>query len=108
MTLPQVWENVLGAADGHVWFRKSVTLPASVAGQKGVLHLPAVDDADVTYVNGLRVGATHGWDRPRRYELPAGALREGENLIVVRVAFGIWPRNSVGKAFTPTPSVPAR
>ena len=95
MTLPQVWENVLGAADGHVWFRKSVTLPASAAGQKGVLHLPAVDDADVTYVNGLRVGATHGWDRPRRYELPAGALREGENLIVVRVEDtggdgGIW------------------
>ena len=95
MTLPQVWENVLGAADGHVWFRKSVTLPASAAGQKGVLHLPAVDDADVTYVNGLRVGATHGWDRPRRYELPAGALREGENLIVVRIEDtggdgGIW------------------
>ena len=60
----------------------------------GGKRLPLIN-ADVTYVNGLRVGATHGWDRPRRYELPAGALREGENLIVVRVEDtggdgGIW------------------
>lgn len=95
MTLPQVWENVLGAVDGHIWFRKSVTLPASAAGQKGTLHLPAVDDADVAYVNGRRVGTTYGWDRPRRYELSADLLREGENCIVVRVedtggGGGIW------------------
>ena len=98
MTLPQVWENVLGAADGHVWFRKSVTLPASAAGQKGVLHLPAVDDADVTYVNGLRVGATHGWDRPRRYELPAGALREAQNLTLELPATGQAVITDIGEA----------
>lgn len=85
MTLPQVWENVLGAADGRIWFRKSVMLPASAAGKAGSLHLPSVDDADITYVNGRQVGAMHGWSRPRRYELPPGVLREGENLIVVRV-----------------------
>ncbi len=95
MLLPQIWENVLGRDDGHVWFRKSVTLPASVAGKRGVLHLPAVDDADVTYVNGRRVGETRGWDRHRRYELPDDALHGGENLIAVRVEDtggngGIW------------------
>ena len=95
MTLPQFWEEALGSADGRIWFRKTVVLPASAAGKAGVLHLPAVDDADVTYVNGRQVGATQGWDRPRRYELPAGTLHEGENLVVVRVddtggSGGIW------------------
>lgn len=95
MALPQTWEPVLGEFDGLVWFRKSVTLPASAAGKAGMLHLPAVDDADITYVNGRRVGETHAWDRPRCYEIPAGVLHEGENLVAVRVEDtgrdgGIW------------------
>lgn len=95
MRLPQLWENELGPVDGHVWFRKSVQLPAAAAGKAGVLHLPAVDDADVSYVNGHRVGETHGWDRPRHYDIPAGVLGEGENLVAVRVEDtardgGIW------------------
>lgn len=83
--LPAIWEPAIGPADGLVWFRRSVVLPASAAGKAGVLHLPAADDADISYVNGLRVGETHGWDTRRQYEIPAGVLREGENLIAVRV-----------------------
>lgn len=95
MELPQNWENLLGPTDGRIWFRRTVTLPASADGKTGLLRLPAVDDADITYVNGVRVGGTHGWDRTRRYEIPAGVLHEGENLIVVRIDDtggngGIW------------------
>jgi len=95
MTLPHVWENELGDVDGHVWFRRKVVLPASADGKEGVLHIPAVDDADVTYVNGRQVGKTRGWNTPRRYSIPAGVLHGGENLIAVRVEDtggdgGIW------------------
>ena len=96
MRLPQIWENILGQVDGHIWFRKSVTLPASAAGKAGVLHLPAVDDGDVSYMNGRKIGETHAsYNSPRRYEIPAATLHEGENLIVVRVEDtggegGIW------------------
>ena len=96
MELPQIWENVLGHVDGHIWFRKSVTLPASVAGKAGVLHLPAVDDSDVSYMNCYKIGETHAsYNSPRHYEIPAATLHEGENLIVIRVEDtggegGIW------------------
>lgn len=95
MDLPQIWENVLGPCDGRVWFRRSVTLPASAAGQEGELHLPAVDDSDVVYLNGTCIGRGSGWNTPRRYRIPAGVLLGGENLIVVRVEDtggegGIW------------------
>ncbi len=95
MKLPQLWENELGPADGRIWFRRTVTLPASVDGKAGVLHLPAVDDADITYVNGRKVGETHVWDAPRHYELPAGLLHGGDNIVAVRVDDtgndgGIW------------------
>lgn len=95
MELPQIWEPVLGPADGHVWFRRTVTLPASVEGREGVLMLPAVDDNDVSYVNGCRVGETFGCAVQRRYAIPAGVLHGGENLVAVRVDDtggngGIW------------------
>ncbi|MCM1150990.1 MAG: 9-O-acetylesterase [Alistipes sp.] len=95
MELPQNWENVLGPTDGRIWFRRTVALPASAAGKAGVLHLAAVDDTDITYVNGRRIGETTAWNLPRCYELAAGVLHEGENLIAIRVedpsgGGGIW------------------
>lgn len=95
MHLPQIWENTLGAVDGHIWFRRTVTLPASVAGRSGLLSLPAVDDSDISYVNGRKIGQSSGWDVRRCYEIPAGLLHEGDNVVAIRVADtggngGIW------------------
>lgn len=95
MTLPQVWERVIGPADGRVWFRRTVTLPASADGKTGTLSLPAVDDADISYVNGVEVGRTSGYDVRRLYTVGAGILHGGENLIAVRIDDnsgdgGIW------------------
>lgn len=95
MTLPRVWEDVLGPCDGRIWFRRTVTLPASADGKAGTLSLPAVDDADISYVNGVEVGRTSGYDRRRIYAVEAGILHGGENIIAVRVDDnggngGIW------------------
>ena len=54
-----------------------------------------MDDADVTYLNGQRIGLTNGYNLPRRYAVPKGVLRAGENLIVVKIFDrvadgGIW------------------
>lgn len=95
MHLPQIWENTLGAVDGHIWFRRTVTLPAAAAGKPGTLSIPAADDSDISYVNGCEVGRTSGWDVRRCYEIPAGLLHAGDNLIAVRIDDmggngGIW------------------
>jgi sialate O-acetylesterase len=90
MALPQLWEAAGLAIDGAVWFRREVDLPAAWAGQDLALSLGALDDFDVTYWNGERVGATgietpHYWSAPRRYTVPARLVRPGRNLIAVRV-----------------------
>lgn len=95
MYVPKLWEDELGEINGNVWFRTTVTLPESASGQQALLSLPAVDDADVTYLNGQQIGTTNGYNRPRRYAIPEGVLRAGKNLIVIRVfdrvaAGGIW------------------
>jgi len=93
--LPGFWEtNGLPDFDGVVWYRKEFDLPAESVGA-AELCLLAIDDADTTWVNGVKVGASDGWNAPRRYQVPAGLLRAGRNVVAVRVldtggGGGIW------------------
>jgi sialate O-acetylesterase len=90
MELPQPWEDAGLKIDGVVWFRRDVIVPPSWAGRDLALSLGAIDDFDVTYWNGERVGATgtetpRYWAAPRRYTVPARLVKPGHNLIAVRV-----------------------
>jgi sialate O-acetylesterase len=87
MPVPGMWESTPGLAayDGVVWFRKEINLPASLASQPLTLTLGKIDDADSTFINGVRVGYGSGYNELRRYPVPAGLLRPGRNVIAVRV-----------------------
>ena len=50
----------------------------------GRLYLGTLFDADITYVNGQQVGRTYYQYPPRRYDIPEGLLREGDNVITIR------------------------
>ena len=69
--------------DGRVWYRRHVTLTAEEAARGATLTLGAIDDEDVTWVNGVEVGSTKGYDKERKYAVPAGVLREGDNVVAV-------------------------
>jgi sialate O-acetylesterase len=98
MRLPTTWEPAgLPDYDGVVWFHKEIQLPADWKGKPAVLHLGPIDDEDTTWVNGVEVGATQGWDIPRHYKVPAGVLQEGRNVIAVRVLDTGAPGGFVGK-----------
>jgi sialate O-acetylesterase len=49
------------------------------------LQIPAIDDNDVTYINGNKIGQTNGWDKKRSYQIPAEILKIGKNVIAIRV-----------------------
>ncbi|MEP6749059.1 MAG: sialate O-acetylesterase [Bacteroidota bacterium] len=84
--LPQAWEQTeIGNADGIVWFKKEFDLPASFNGKKITLSLGPIDDNDITYFNGKKVGATDGWNTDRTYEIDPAILVSGKNTIVVKV-----------------------
>ena len=95
MKLPGHFEKAgLPEHDGVVWFRKTVTLTTEQAAAKASLHLGKIDDMDVSWVNGRRVG---GYEVPghhyteRVYPVPSGVLRKGKNTIAVRVMDnGFW------------------
>lgn len=84
--VPSLWENQqIGNIDGIVWMRKTIVLTAEQAKKEAVLHLAKVDDEDKTYVNGVEVGTNNLWDAKRVYKIPANILKEGTNVIAVRI-----------------------
>ena len=87
MTIPTVWEQAgLPGFDGAVWFRKEFNCSATLAKETGViLRLSTIDDMDSTWVNGVKVGGMRGYDRNRNYTLPEGVLKEGKNVVSIRV-----------------------
>lgn len=83
-----IWESQpLGLADldGIVWYRKEVILDSEQILKPIVLSLGTIDDNDITYVNGIRVGAVKGWNLNRTYDIAAGVFRPGKNHIAIRV-----------------------
>lgn len=86
MQLPNLWESQqIGDLDGFVWFRKAINISAEDAGKTGTLYLSMIDDNDITYVNGVKVGSTDGYNVKREYTVPENILKEGRNMIAVRV-----------------------
>ena len=113
--VPALWETQdYEGVDGIGWYRTSVTLTADEAARGARLVLGAIDDDDITWVNGTEVGRTNGYNVPRSYDVPASALHAGANVIAVRVADGgggggiggstIVPHLEIGGTSHPLPS----
>lgn len=86
MQLPGLWESrQVGELDGIVWFRKTIDISAADAGKEATLELAMIDDNDITYVNEVKAGSTNSYNTKRKYTIPAGVLKEGKNVIAVRV-----------------------
>jgi sialate O-acetylesterase len=86
MQLPGAWEDRgFAGLDGIGWFRKTVSISEADAGKPAVITLAKIDDEDETYVNGQKIGGIAKWDEPRKYNIPAGLLTAGKNVIAVKV-----------------------
>ena len=96
MNLPTKWENAgYPDLDGKMWFRKEINLPASMTGTDLVLHLGPVNDIDITWFNGIKIGNSSGASKLREYKIPKSLVKTGKNVIVVNVhdignSGGIW------------------
>ncbi len=84
--LPKMWEETeLGNYDGSTWFRKAINLSADEAKSEFTLCYGAPDDYDEAWVNGVKVGENKVWNELRKYKIPEGVIKEGKNIITLRV-----------------------
>lgn len=78
---------------GTYWLRQHIHVDQSHAGQAAQLLIGTLVDADYTYMNGQEVGRTYYQYPPRRYNVPAGIMHEGDNVLAVRfVNRGMIPK----------------
>jgi sialate O-acetylesterase len=88
MDIPKPLESEI-ETDGAVWFRKDLEISEKWQGRQLHLELGPVDDFDVTYFNGEKVGAI-GLETPsfhrvlRKYAIPARLVQKGRAVIAVR------------------------
>jgi len=87
VNLPGVIESFTSA--GLVWLKKDIELSKEQADifntHKTWLWMGTIIDADEAFVNGIKVGSTAYSYPPRRYEVPAGTLKEGKNTIAMHI-----------------------
>lgn len=84
--IPGYWEDQgIRNLDGVVWYRREVEIPAAMTGKPARLFIGRIIDADIVYINGQKVGETSYQYPQRRYAIPAGILKEGKNILTIRV-----------------------
>lgn len=84
--IPGMWKDTcLDKVNGAVWFRKEIFLSSELARSNAKLYLGSIIDSDEAYVNGVLVGKTEHRYPPRIYKINNEILREGRNVITIRV-----------------------
>jgi sialate O-acetylesterase len=93
------WENQgFHGYDGFAWYRVKIQIPLAkfTVDEDFYLFLGRIDDADEVYFNGQLIGKSgslpphysSAWDRLRVYSIPKELIKDGDNLIAVRVYDG--------------------
>lgn len=96
--LPARWsDHGDQATHAFAWYRRRIQVPPSMAGKSLLLVVGKIDDADETFVNGVKIGGmgsfppaySSAWDVTRRYVVPAGVLKGGgRDVVAIRVYNG--------------------
>ncbi len=98
MTQPQEWSGTeLASFDGVAWFKYDFNISDAGTDQGGALSLGKVDDNDITWINGIKVGETEGAGYDRMYDVPSGVLKKGKNTIVIKVVDAIRAGGLTGR-----------
>lgn len=86
INIPGYWEDQgIKDLNGVVWYRREIDVPASMTDKPAKVFLGRIVDADFLYINGKLTGNTTYMYPQRRYVVPAGLLKPGKNLFVIRV-----------------------
>ena len=94
LEVPRTWaDHPPERWQGWEWLRASFRLPAEARGHAVVVTLGRVNSRDGTYVNGVRIGSSHGAQVFRSYWLrPGDAAYDslqfgGDNVVAVQVMY---------------------
>lgn len=83
---PSLWEGQgYTDIDGIGWYRKEIILTEAQAMLPLTLNLGKIDDDDITWVNGMEIDKTIGYNIDRVYKVDPKNLKPGKNILAIRV-----------------------
>ena len=86
ISIPGFWDkDGLSVFDGVIWLRRIVNIPPSMAGKDLKLNLGTIDDHDITFFDGKKIGETYGYNNSRTYHIAGSEVKSGKHVITVRV-----------------------
>ena len=86
IVLPDFFSDTeLAGFTGSVWIARKFNVSAGYAQKSAKLWFGTIVDFDQCYLNGKLIGTTEYCYPPRRYDIPEGLMREGENTVVFRI-----------------------
>ncbi len=95
VNVPSPWENEgYHGFNGFGFYRKTFFVPEGTDKLGNYLYLGFIDDADIVYLNGVKIGSSgsfppkfySAYNAFRKYRIPTGILKEGKkNTIAVQV-----------------------
>ncbi len=92
--VPAYWEDEgFYSYDGYAWYRKRFMISDEFTKSTLYLDMGYIDDVDEVYLNGKLIGKTGlfppnyvtAYFAQRKYPIPGGTLKSGNNIIAVRV-----------------------
>jgi sialate O-acetylesterase len=88
--VPAEWAATpVGSFNGIVEYSMNFKVPKGWIQKETVIELGPIDEMDVTWVNGKPIGSHLNpgeYATPRVYEIPAGVLKSGDNILALQVA----------------------
>jgi len=108
INIPGFWnKDGLSVFDGVIWLRRIVNIPTSMAGKDLRLNLGTIDDHDITFFDGKKIGETSGYKSSRIYHIGGREVKSGSHVVTVRILDiggngGIYARKNVLSLNTPS------
>ncbi|MEE2894315.1 MAG: sialate O-acetylesterase [Planctomycetota bacterium] len=85
--LPKPWSQTdpaLRGFDGAVWYRRTIDVPEDWKGRNLLLELGRIDDSDIVWFDGVRIGSTvEAHARMRKYRVRGPIVKPGPRTITV-------------------------
>lgn len=93
---PVIWDNT-----NFAWCKVNLKFPNAWRSKKMKLVIGAIDDNDITYLNGKEIGRGSGWNVKRQYPIPTDLVNwGGDNILMIMV-----DNFSAGGGFTTEPII---
>jgi signal transduction histidine kinase len=103
VALPDSWRKNNRGRTGYGWYRLNFRTNAAAQNARA-LYIPRITNNVELFINGIPVGASGrvgddfetSWNRAQYFLLPASALREGDNVVTIRLHPNGYTRAGIG------------